>query len=280
MKFVSILWTIPALIFSLSASLSVTTLAGSLAALLLPPTVSAANSIQFTNHCPYDIFLWAVGPATSNFVGQDSERTIIPSDHGSLTHYMVNTEHLGSGMTLKLRDYPEYRTAPAGILQVEYHFEPSTNSIWYDMSAVDCDHSHGPEQPSFCPLLAGGIKLHVPGADTVRCPPAWCDNNGCNNVYTEHGTWPGEPTFRCHIGVDVVIETCVEGVGPQTFGGDHPLLPSTGPEPTDYPSEVSLNGKCGANSGRGSVCRGSTHGDCCSGTPPYCSLNTTDTNRK
>jgi hypothetical protein len=277
MRFLFFLWAIPALAHSLATTLPLTTLVGSLAVLVLSPPVSALDSIVFTNHCPYDIFLWAVGPPGSNFVGQDNERTTIPGNHASVVLPMVNTEHLGSGMTLKLRDLPEYRVAPAGIVQVEYHFEPSTGSVWYDMSVVDCDQSRGPEQPLYCPLLDGGIKLHVSGGTRGHCPPAWCNNDGCRQVYTEHGTWPNEPTFRCNIPMDIVIETCVDGPGHRTFHGAQAVLPSVGQVPSEQTSELSIDGTCGTNSGHGSVCRGSTHGDCCSGTSLHCSLDTINT---
>jgi hypothetical protein len=279
MKVLFFLWAIPALAHSLANTLSFVTFVGSLA-VLLSPSVSALNSIVFTNHCPYDIFLWTVGPPNSNLIGQDNESTTIPGNNTSVVHPMVNTEPLGSGMTLKLRDLPEYRVAPAGIVQVEYHFEPSTDSVWYDMSVVDCDQSRGPEQPSYCPLLDGGINLHVPGVAMGHCPPAWCNNDGCKHVYTEHGTWPNEPTLRCNIPLDIVIETCVDGPGPRTFHGAQSVLPSADLKPSEQPSELSLDGTCGANSGRGSVCRGSTRGNCCSGTSLHCSLDTINTDWK
>jgi hypothetical protein len=74
----------------------------------------------------------------------------VPGNGGSVVHNMLNTEVLGGGLSLKIRDLPYYAVAPAGIIQVEYHLEPSTGAMWYDLSAVDCNHSVGPEDPMYC----------------------------------------------------------------------------------------------------------------------------------
>lgn len=115
-------------------------------------------------------------------------------------------------MALKIRDLPHYEVAPAGIVQVEYNLEPSRDALWYDLSVIDCDHSLGPGDPSFCPLVGGGIKMHIPGAEEGACPPAWCREGKCENTYERHGSWLGEPSFRCHAGVDIHVETCKLGL--------------------------------------------------------------------
>lgn len=184
-------------------------------------SATAANTIKFINHCPYDIWYWTVGPApaacnaahptclqmATALQGLDSERINIPG-LGSAIHGLINTELLDAGLSLKIRDVPRYQVAPAGIVQVEYHFEPSRSSVWYDLSVIDCDHTVGPEHSSFCPLVGGGVKLHIPNAEKGWCPPAWCENGECVNTYERHGSWFGEPTLECKPGVDILIETC------------------------------------------------------------------------
>lgn len=153
--------------------------------------------------------------------------------HGNSTHGMVNTEGWGAGLALKVRDLPYYQVAPAGIIQVEYYLQPSNEQIWYDLSRIDCSPNADPMDPYFCPLIAGGIKLSIRDQDpTPDCPHAACMADGsCHNVYTKHGTWWGEPSFHCHLNIDIEVETCTEGVGPQTF--DH-----RAPKPEDdKPSE-------------------------------------------
>lgn len=210
---------------------------------------AAFNTIKFINHCPYDIYYWAVGPAGSNIGHTDEHRIIVPGNHGTAIHGMVNTEFLNGGMALKIRDYPKYQAAPAGILQIEYNLEPSRNAVWYDLSALDCDHGLGPNHPRFCPLISGGIKMHIPGAEKGHCPPAWCSNGKCENVYDRPGSWHGEPTFKCEAGVDIHVETCTEHIGFRTFQGDSDVYPPT-PEPKlQGPLEVSPGGTCGGTTG-------------------------------
>lgn len=212
---------------------------------------AAANSIRFINHCPYDIWYWAVGPAGTRIDGLDESRIKIPGNHGSSVHGMVDTEFLGGGgMSLKIRDYPKYRLAPAGIVQVEYYFEATKNKLWYDLSVINCDRFIGPKYPSFCPLIGGGIKMYVTGAETARCPPAWCSQGKCENTYDRVGNWLGEPTFHCDAGVDLVLETCTEGVGPRTFQDIplYPPLPESEPVPQG-PLQVSPDGTCGGMTG-------------------------------
>ena len=211
---------------------------------------AAANNIKFINHCPYDIWYWPVGPAGSRLDGSDESRIKVPGNHGSVIHGMVNTELLGGGMALKLRDYPKYQHAPAGILQVEYHFEGTTNKLWYDLSAINCDHASGPSHPSFCPLIDGGIKLYVNGVSRGRCPPAWCSNGKCTNTYDREGNWKDEPSFHCYAGVDIFVETCTERVGPRTFQDGAPVYPPPSYEPVPQgPLQVSPGGTCGGITG-------------------------------
>jgi hypothetical protein len=144
---------------------------------------------------------------------------------------MYNTEVMGGGVAVKLRDLPYYQVAPAGLVQIEYHLEPSTSSIWYDLSYIDCNPSAPPTDPYYCPLISGGIRLSIPGQEaTHECPQAYCKANGvCDRVYQKHGAWPGEPSARCHVNADIEIETCTDGVGPQTF--DHKGPQPDGDEP-------------------------------------------------
>ncbi|KAJ4310842.1 hypothetical protein N0V94_008246 [Neodidymelliopsis sp. IMI 364377] len=120
--------------------------------------VSAANTVKLINHCPYDLYAWTVGPAKTGYDGEDYQALTVPAN-SEVHHGMINSEALGGGISLKLRDLPKYEVAPAGILQVEYHLEPSTNSVWYDLSAIGCNLAHGPESPWFCPLIGGGIEV-------------------------------------------------------------------------------------------------------------------------
>lgn len=241
---------------------SISRIAG-LAIAVLPAFTSAANNVKMINHCPYDVFSWAVGPAGSGFRGQDDEALTLPAN-SVVYQGMVNTEAIGGGIAFKIRDLPKYQIAPAGIIQVEYSLVPSTNNIWYDLSAIDCEKNAGPEDPTFCPLIGSGMKVFVADADTKECPPAWCGSEGCVNTYTERGTWEGEPTFKCDAGVDVVVELCTERAGPRTFFGrtdsDHPVEPYSEPKS----EEATQDGICGAQSPSGSACFGYAHGNCCS----------------
>jgi hypothetical protein len=109
----------------------------------------AANSVKFTNRCPYDIWFWTAGPS-KDLHANDEDRIMVPRDGGSVIHGMSNTEELGGGVSLKMRDVPYYQVAPAGIIQVEYHLEPSKSAMWYDLSAVDCNINVGPDNPMYC----------------------------------------------------------------------------------------------------------------------------------
>ena len=127
----------------------------------LAPLASATNMIKFINHCPYDIWFWTVGPAESKILGTDQDRNMVPGNGGSVIHNMVDTEKAGGGISLKMRDYPYYQVAPAGIIQVEYHYQPSSSAIWYDLSAIDCNHSVGPDSPSHCRKLTHSyLRMH------------------------------------------------------------------------------------------------------------------------
>ncbi|KAF1836935.1 hypothetical protein BDW02DRAFT_613625 [Decorospora gaudefroyi] len=168
---------------------------------------TAANTIKFINHCPYNIYYWTVVPYSSTS-GNDLEHTMVPAHGGSIIYNMVDTEKLGGGISIKMRDTPFYQVAPAGIIQVEYHLEPTTSSLWYDLSAVDCDKTVGPENPSYCPLIAGGVRMYVAVRPRGQCPEAFCSKGKCHNTYLEHGSWEGEPTYRCGAGSDIFVETC------------------------------------------------------------------------
>ncbi|KAF1932694.1 carbohydrate-binding module family 18 protein [Didymella exigua CBS 183.55] len=234
-----------------------------LLATVLSAVVSAENNIKFINHCPYDVYSWAVGPAGSGWTGHDHEAVAIPAN--TVTYQgMVDCGITGGGISVKLRDLPRYEVAPAGIIQVEYNLVPSKNHLWYDLSAVDCDHTVGPEHPSFCPLIGGGLKVYIEHADEGKCPPAWCSANGqCHRTYTEHGYWHGEPTFRCDAGKDVVVELCTKRVGPRTFNG-HDEPSHNEPQPDKNPGNPSTNGICGARTSGGETCFDYARGSCCS----------------
>lgn len=193
--------------------------------------VSAANTVKFVNWCPHNLYFWVVSPLQAEL---DHAYIAVPGNGGSIIHDMKGV----GGVSLKIRDLPHYRVAPSGILQAEYNLEAATNSIWYDFSAIDCDKNVGPEHSSYCPFIRGGVKMYVPGADERQCPIAQClPGTGCqDNVYQQHGFWPGEPSWRCHIGYDVLFETCTHESAPQTQCPDpshhhDPPLPPPAPAP-------------------------------------------------
>ncbi|RMZ71771.1 chitin binding [Pyrenophora seminiperda CCB06] len=172
-------------------------------------------------------------------------------------------------MALKIRDYPSYNVKPAGIIQVEYNVEASKGKLWYDLSAIDCDPEAGPMNPNYCPFLAGGLKLSIPASPA--CTQATCSGGTCEKTYLTHESFLNEPTMNCGAGADLLLETCTDGPGEQTFGskGSHPSVdPVSGPtpEPTGYNSGaeliVSPNGECG--NGTNYTCDGSSFGLCCS----------------
>ncbi|CAG5150567.1 uncharacterized protein ALTATR162_LOCUS2702 [Alternaria atra] len=261
----------------------------SLIPLVFVPLVSGHNMVKFINHCPYNIFFWQVGPAstdpTKQIDGSDKYRNMVPGNGGSVIHNMRDTEALGGGLSLKIRDLPYYAVAPAGIIQVEYHLEQSTGAMWYDLSAVDCNLMVGPEDAMYCPLIQGGIRLYVPEIPDDNCPPANCNETGCFNAYTKEGGYPGEPSWKCRAGADLFLETCTEKAGERTFYGVDPKAPVPVhqgiPEPVARPPvsltelNISPNGKCGPDVGF--TCSGSQHGVCCSeygycgNRPEYCS---------
>ncbi|KAF1947793.1 hypothetical protein EJ02DRAFT_5010 [Clathrospora elynae] len=236
-----------------------TTFVQGLCLLAFASLAAATNSVKFINKCPYPIYFWTVGPGGSKIPAEDHDRNEVPAD-STVVHEMLNTEYLGGGMSIKIRDFPWYQVAPAGIIQVEYNLEPSRGAMWYDLSAIDCDRSVGPNHPLFCPLIGGGMSLYVPGTEEGACPPAWCANGHCVNTYEEHGSWYGEPSSMCWAGADIHVETCTHEVGPHTFQGQE-LTTST-------------DGTCARSTGY--TCAGSIFGDCCSqygfcgSSPDYC----------
>lgn len=115
----------------------------------LIPLALAASEIHFYNRCPYDVYFWTVAPS-GKLPATDADRHLVPGDGGHVSHAMVNTEALGGGISLKIRDLPYYEVAPAGIIQMEYHLEPSGHVLWYDLSVSDCDSEVGPEDPMYC----------------------------------------------------------------------------------------------------------------------------------
>lgn len=230
--------------------------------------VSAEKNIKFINHCPYDVYSWSVGPAGSKWTGHDHEAVTIPAN--TVTYQgMANCELTQGGIPVKLRDLPRYEVAPAGIIQVEYNLVPSKNHLWYDLSAIDCNHNVGPEYPSFCPLIGGGMKVYVENAKEGKCPTAWCDVDGqCHNTYKERGSWEGEPSFRCDAGKDIVVEFCTARAGLRTFNGyDEPGHHE--PQPDKQPGNPTINGVCGAETPDGATCFGYAYGSCCSRKSPY-----------
>jgi hypothetical protein len=183
---------------------------------------------------------------------------------------MVNTEGRGGGVSLKIRDLPYYRVAPAGIMQVEYNLEPVRRSIWYDLSRINCVPSDDVNDPMFCPLIAGGIELSILGQPPkANCPHAFCEAGGnCHNVYDQAGTWLGEPSFACDLDADVVIKTCTHSAGPTTYDWkaqpeDNTPMTNAPVAPEDIkPIVTSPDGTCGGSTGY--KCEGSLFGHCCS----------------
>lgn len=249
---------------------------------LLVTTTHASNTVKFINHCPYPAWFWVVGPEGSNLCvnssppthylfplplplmtkhltptsfGADPSATMVPPSGGSIIHPMHNTEALGGGMSLKLRDLPHYTVAPAGIMQVEYHLEPSRHSFWYDLSAIDCLAGADPRDPRFCPFVDGGLKLHVAASG---CPQARCVDGTCVNTYMHEGSWLDEPSFDCGAGRDLLVEMCTESEGRRSLCDQ-----VEGVAPVISPSlEVSPDGACGGETGF--TCKGSPWGECCS----------------
>ncbi|KAI4945530.1 hypothetical protein J4E91_007872 [Alternaria rosae] len=244
--------------------------------LSLTPLGTSATYVKFINHCPYNMYFWAVGPPASNIDGSNSFRSMVPSHGGSVIHPMVDTERLGGGISLKMRDMPYYAVAPAGIIQVEYHLEESKGKMWYDLSAVDCDLRVGPENPRYCPLIRGGVKLYIPNVPNKKtCPNAYCNKDKCWNTYVSPGGFQDEPSFMCWAGADIFVETCTDSPGVQTFFGKEPTAADSVhqaiPEqvvqtPIISPNGliISPNGQCGGTTGF--TCNSSQHGACCS---PY-----------
>jgi hypothetical protein len=161
---------------------------------LLTSSTLAANTIKFINHCPYPFYVWTVGAGQS---GEDKDARIVLPNDSSYIMGMINTEASGAGgQALKIRDLPNYRTAPAGILQLEYYLEPSRGKLWYDLSLVDCNPADAHDSPRYCPLVAGGVQVYTQGQEDM-CPTAWCSGSACHNTYTTAGSWQGEPTLEC-----------------------------------------------------------------------------------
>ncbi|KAF2871882.1 hypothetical protein BDV95DRAFT_667760 [Massariosphaeria phaeospora] len=194
-------------------------------------SLASASTVKLINHCPHDLYFWVVGGEHV----PDRQWNMVPGNGGSVIHSMLE----GRGMSLKIRDVPQYEVAPAGILQLEYNFAPQTKSLWYDLSLIDCYINHNPYDPEYCPFVDGGIRLYTNGP-SERCPTASCIGEECVNTYQNHGTWIGEPTLRCDSDFEVFFETCTHGSAPQTFIGEYtpplPLPPSPPSMPPTPPS--------------------------------------------
>ncbi|KAH8732417.1 hypothetical protein GQ44DRAFT_766556 [Phaeosphaeriaceae sp. PMI808] len=213
--------------------------------LLLISVANAANTAHFINKCPYNIYFWTIGPPRSpsrvHDHNEDDEYTVVPP-HSTASTPLENTSKWIVGISLIIRDLPYFQKAPAGILQVEYHLEPSKNRLWYELSAIRCDYAAGAQHPTYCPLVAGGVKLSVRGQSKGhKCPKAYCQRDGCFNMYMRPGSWKHDPTWMCNAGVDLVVETCTERVGPRTF--DHKGLVIDAPQNGDL--RMSQDGTCG-----------------------------------
>lgn len=231
-----------------------------MAILALVSFSSAANTVKFINHCPYDVYSWTVGPASSGFTGEDSEAVTIPANTVT-TQDMLSSNMIGGGIALKLRDVPEYRIAPAGIIEVGYNLSPHKNSLSYGVSAINCDRKAGPEDPSFCPLMRGGIEVNVEALGHARCSSASCGADGCSNTLKE--------SEACNAASDISIGFCTERVGPRTFNGAlKPGYPAE-IESVAKPGHKTTDGACGVESPMGATCFGFTHGNCCSCKPPF-----------
>jgi len=199
--------------------------------LALAPITFAANTVKFLNHCPYPLYFWTVGPADYESDSSDAAHILVPSNGGSAIHTMQDSTNLDGGMTLKLRDYPYYNVAPAGIIQIEYNLEMQRQALWYDLSAIDCDHGVGPEHPGYCrewlffffflfffvfladhiyfvAFMAGGMSLRVANAPSGECPSAHCSKERCDGTYMTHDSYLDEPSFWCGAGADLLVETC------------------------------------------------------------------------
>lgn len=135
---------------------------------------TSAKYVKFINHCPYNIYFWAVGPPASHIDGGDSFRSMVPGNGGSVIDPMVDTERFGGGLSLKIRDLDYYTPGPAGIIQVEYNLEESKGNMWYDLSAVDCDLHAGPANPKYC-------RMYFPLMER--------EGMQTNGVFSTHSRW-------------------------------------------------------------------------------------------
>lgn len=213
---------------------------------------SAANIVKFVNHCPHEVYSWTVGPAASGYDGEDNEVVTIPANAIAVQD-MLQGNTVGGGIALKIRDVPHYRVAPAGIIEVEYYLDPSINSLSYGISTTNCNHGAGSEDPSFCPLVGGGMKVHVEGTDQSSCGVLSCGTDGCDNTFTQSGL--------CGAQHDLSIEFCTESVGPRTYNA---LSESVGSSERVSLGHSSKDGICGVHSPNGATCFGFAHGNCCS----------------
>ncbi|KAI8937036.1 hypothetical protein NX059_006256 [Plenodomus lindquistii] len=236
---------------------------------MLPSTLAAGlGSLTFINHCSYPIYFFEVGKGRA---GEDHEGVTVPAT-GTHTYNLVNTEGAHGGISIKIRDVPQYRIAPAGILQFEYNLHAATSgTLWYDLSVIDCDMAAAPTDPRYCPLVKGGVAMFVPDQEKGECESAECDASGCRNTYMQPGPTIGEPTWSCYAGSNIHLETCTDVDGPVTIL-QNPKDSSPNPAPlynnpqhkpaTHGPLTVSDDSLCGAQLGK--TCTGSTIGPCCS----------------
>ena len=184
---------------------------------VLTTITQASNTLKLINHCVHPLYFWVIDPDEDP--AADADWTFVAPLGGTHEHHLPSDKAAGSSM--KMRDIPHYAVAPSGILQAEYNLNLSQDTIWYDLSGIDCRRAVGPEDPWYCPFVQGGVRMYVADdPEGVDCPVAECvPGAGCRATYLEHGHWKGEPSWSCKAGRQVVFETCVSGQAPRTICG-------------------------------------------------------------
>ena len=213
-------------------------LLGILFLLLEAHVVVGENRVIWHNHCDYDLYFWIVGKGTFE---RDDFHTRVPAR----SQFVDDMKEFWSGTAIKIRDLPYYTVAPAGILQLEYFLDYGQNKIFYDSSIINCDINAGPQSPSYCPFVHGGVSLFIPQKrePLFGCRDAYCRLGGkCNETYLRPGGWVGEPSLSCGLGIDIVFETCVEMSAERTWENGKPghlIPPVPAPAPWLPPPPVS-----------------------------------------
>jgi len=154
---------------------------------------------------------------------------MVPGNGGSVIYNMAGG--LGAGVSMKIRDLPHYQVTPAGILQLEYNIDNWARKDWFDVSWIDCNPNVGPENPSYCPFLAGGVLVRVVNERGHECLRVECHMGRCNNDlgYFKPGPFANEPSLDCPAGSDIFVTLGHKGNCPQTVDYKAPVYPALAP---------------------------------------------------